>query len=133
MRKLVTLCLLGVLSLAFADDNPMEQRLRTFPNNTIFATLDDVKYPSLTIEEIPSNFASGMLGMVMLKSTTIQMTPATIIRDKRNFNQLSQYIDQLKDQPVAIQPDYQGNAWVIWQLTKREKEWVIDNKLNKWQ
>lgn len=133
MRKLIAISLIGILSFACADDNPIEQRLRSFPNNSIYATIEDVKYPTLTIEEIPSNFASGLLGMVMLKSTTIQMTPATIIRDKRNFNQLSQYIDNLKKQVVAIQPDYQGNAWVIWQLTKREQQWVIDNKFNKWQ
>lgn len=129
----IVLLILCCTNVVFADDYASEQNLRKFPPTTVFATIQKIDYPQLTIEEIPSNSISGLLGMVMLHSQEVSVTPASVIRDKLNNTQLLKYIDNLSGQAVAIQPDFQGRAWVIWQLTDREKKWVIDNKLNIWK
>ncbi len=133
LKKLfIWIIFLNCGNLVFADTNTQEA-LRTFPAKTIFATLQGVNYPEIKIEEIPSNSISGLLNMVLLNSQIVSLSPATIIRDKQNNTQLQQYVTTLLKQPIAIQPDFQGRVWVIWQLTNREKEWVIENKLNSWK
>lgn len=128
---IILLCLIGIVN---ADDfNNIEQNLRKFPPNTIFGTIQGIDYPQIKLEEIPSNIASGLLGVILLQSQYMSLSPATVIRDKLNNTQLQKYLDELYKQPVAIQPDFQGRVWVIWQLTEHEKVWVIDNKLNSWK
>jgi hypothetical protein len=34
---------------------------------------------------------------------------------------------------VAIQLDFQGRIWVIWQLRRDETIWVIQQKRNIWE
>ncbi len=106
---------------------------REFPPNTIYAILKSVNYPQITIQEIPSNWGSSMLGLFFLSSATMQMTPASVLRDQNNNNQVQNYIYNIINQPVAIQPDYQGRAWLIWYLTDDETQWVINNKYNIWK
>lgn len=133
MSKKIIIAICITFGLVYADDIDLNhQALRTFPANTIFATIQGINYPNIEIEEIPSNIVSGLLGMMLLSNKTMVMSPASVIRDKENINHVTQYIDELYKQPIAIQPDFQGRVWVIWQLTEREKKWVIDNKLNTW-
>lgn len=106
---------------------------REFPANTIYAILKSVNYPQITIQEIPSNWGSSMLGLFFLSSATMQMTPASVLRDQNNNNQVQNYIYNIINQPVAIQPDYQGRVWLIWYLTDNETQWVINNKYNIWK
>jgi hypothetical protein len=42
------------------------------------------------------------------------------------------YLDTLKNEPVAVQFDFQGRIWVVWQLTKPEIQRTIKNKQNIW-
>lgn len=120
-------------SIALADDYANDQNLRKFPPSTIFGIVQKIDYPCITIEEIPKNSISGIFGMIMLQNREMLLTPASIIRDKLNNTHVQKYLDNLSEQAVAIQPDFQGRAWVIWQLTAREKQWVIDNQLNIWK
>lgn len=106
---------------------------REFPANTIYAILKSVNYPQITIQEIPSNWGSSMLGLFFLSSATMQMTPASVLRDQNNNNQVQNYIYNIINQPVAIQPDYQGRVWLIWYLTNDETQGVINNKYNIWK
>lgn len=131
MRKLVyiLILLLGIFS-ATAETIPA---LRTFPPNTIFATIQKVDLPQIKIQEIPSNWGSSLLGLILLSTATIEMSPATVIRDTMNGNQVQGYISKLINQPVAIQFDFQHRAWVIWQLTPLEVKWILKNKWNTWQ
>lgn len=107
--------------------------VREFPANTIFAILKSVNYPQIVIQEIPSNWGSSMLGLFFLSSAKMQMTPASVLRDQNNNNQVQNYIYNIINQPVAIQPDYQGRVWLIWYLSNEETQWVINNKYNIWK
>lgn len=107
--------------------------VREFPPNTIYAVLTGINYPQISIQEIPSNWGSSLLGFMFLSSASMQMSPASVIRDQNNNNQVQNYIYNLQNQPVAIQPDYQGRVWVLWYLTNEETSWVINNNYNVWQ
>lgn len=126
IRKLFIL--LCFVTVAHASDN-----IRTFPAKTIFGTLQGVDAPKIEIQEIPKGVASGMLGAVLLHSQTLSLSPSTVIRDQHNVTHVQSYLNTLYKQPVGIQPDFQGRAWVIWQLTETEKMWVITNGLNIWK
>ncbi len=126
MRKLFLVCLAILFSSA------VQALVRQFPPNTFYAILKGVNYPQLFLQEIPSNWGSSLLGFMFLTSATIQMSPASVVRDQNNNNQVQNYIYNLQNQPVAIQPDYQGRVWVIWYLTNEETSWVINNRFNIW-
>jgi hypothetical protein len=118
---------LGWLTVAGGLEN-----LRQFPPNTVFATLQAVRYPQIKLQELPSNWGSSLLGLMLLSTQKVSMSPASVIRDQNNNNHVQNYIDNLIDEPVAVQFDYQGRVWTIWQLTDSEIKWVIRTKRNIW-
>ena len=123
---LIILALVWVNSYAY-------DRVREFPANTIYATISKISYPNVLLQEIPSNWGSSLFGMIFLANQKVVMSPASILRDKSNTTHVQTYLDNLLDAPVAVQLDYQGRVWVIWQLTDYETRWVIKNKFNSWQ
>lgn len=127
MYRLCLLLFLGFYSISSVAV------IREFPSNTIYATLTNVNYPQITIRELPGNWGSSLLGFIFLSSGYMQMSPASVIRDQNNNNQVQNYIYNLQNQPVAIQPDYQGRVWVIWGMTNEETTWVVTNQLNNWK
>lgn len=122
-------------SIVFAEVNGYGQNnnMRSFPAGTVYATIIKINYPVVTLQEIPSNWGSSLLGMMLLSTQKVSMSPASIIRDDQNNTHVQNYLDNLKDQPVAVQLDYQGRVWVIWQLTDGELKWVLKNQLNSWK
>ncbi len=132
MKKIivmVVLCCNCLMAYAFGT----VQEIRTFPANTYFGTIQAINLPQLKIEEIPSGVSGKMLGMFLLDDKVVAMSPATVIRDQLNNNHTQGYILDMYKKPVAIQPDFQNRAWVIWELTPQEVEWVKDKKLNYWK
>ena len=123
---LVIVMLISVNSSAY-------DRVREFPANTIFASICKISYPNVLLQEIPSNWCSSLFGMMFLANQKVVMSPASILRDKSNTTHVQTYLDNLLDAPVAVQLDYQGRVWVIWQLSDYETRWVIKNKFNNWQ
>lgn len=131
MRKLIfTVFLLAMVIMSNAETVPI---LRSFPVGTQFVVINKINYPQVTLQEIPSNWGSSLLGLMWLSSKKVAMSPASVIRDQDNNTHVQAYLDDLLDQPVAVQFDFQGRIWVIWQLTKPEIEWVIKNQRNIWQ
>jgi hypothetical protein len=127
MMRIISFCLLLLYSLVgFADD------VRQFPANAIFATIKEVSYPQVIVQEIPSNWGSSLLGMMFLSTSKLVMSPSSVIRGPNNNNLVQNYLPNLIDQPVAIQLDFQGRIWVIWQLRRDEVNWVIQQKRNVW-
>lgn len=125
--RFITFTLLFLYSLVgFADD------VRQFPANAIFATIKEVNYPQVIVQEIPSNWGSSLLGMMLLSTSKLTMSPSSVIRGPDNNNLVQNYLPNLIDQPVAIQLDFQGRIWVIWQLRRDEVNWVIQQKRNIW-
>ncbi len=106
--------------------------LRQFPPATIYGSIEKINYPQITIQEIPSNLLSSMLGMIFLQSRVYVMSPASVIRDPYNNTHVQNYLYNLQNGIVAIQLDYQGRIWTIWVLTQDEVNWVIKNNLNNW-
>lgn len=132
-RRIILWWLLLGWANVFADGNGITlNNVRSFPAGTVYATIVKINYPQVTLQEIPSNWGSSLLGMMLLASQKVTMSPASIIRDDQNNTHVQVYLDELKDQPVAVQLDYQGRVWVIWQLTTGEVKWVLQNKLNSW-
>jgi hypothetical protein len=127
MLWLFTVITLLFSQLANADN------IRSFPVHTIYANIVKLDNAQLEIEEIPSNAASSLLGMFLLKKQTLPLTPATIVRNQQNNNQVQNSLTNLINQPVAIQLDLQGRIWVVWWLTANETQWVIEHKYNIWQ
>ena len=121
---IVLLCSIGIVN---ADV------LRTFPNNTVFGTLQAYEPPYIKLEEIPNGMLGKSLGMFLLDDKIITLSPATIIRDQQNNNHVQVFLNNFYKQPVAIQPDFQNRAWVIWALTPQEVEWVKEHNLNHWK
>lgn len=130
MRKLVYAGFLLILvALSSAETLPI---LRSFPAGTQFAVINKINYPQVTLQEIPSNWGTDLLGLMWLSSKKVMMSPASIIRDQENNTHVQAYLDELLNQLVAVQFDFQGRVWVIWQLTKPEITWVIKNQRNNW-
>jgi hypothetical protein len=84
------------------------------------------------VQEIPSNWGSSLLGMMILSTRKLVMSPSSVIRGLDNNNLVQNYLPNLLDQPVALQLDFQGRIWVIWQLRRDETNWVIQQKRNIW-
>jgi hypothetical protein len=70
--------------------------------------------------------------MMILSTRKLVMSPSSVIRGLDNNNQVQNYLPNLLDQPVALQLDFQGRIWVIWQLRRDETNWVIQQKRNIW-
>jgi len=130
MRKLVYASLAVILALKInAEPRPV---LRSFPAGTQFALITKINYPQVTLQEIPSNWGTNLLGLMWLSSKKVEMSPASVIRDQENNTHVQAYLDTLKNEPVAVQFDFQGRIWVVWQLTKPEIQRTIKNKQNIW-
>lgn len=130
MRKLICAGFMLILvALSSAETLPI---LRNFPAGTQFAVINKINYPQVTLQEIPSNWGTNLLGLMWLSSKKVVMSPASIIRDQENNIHVQAYLESLLNQPVAVQFDFQGRVWVIWQLTKPEITWVIKSQLNNW-
>ena len=130
MRKLICAGFMLILVvLSSAETLPI---LRSFPAGTQFAVINKINYPQVTLQEIPNNWGTNLLGLMWLSSKKVVMSPASIIRDQENNTHVQAYLDDLLNQPVAVQFDFQGRVWVIWQLTKPEIAWVIKNQRNNW-
>ena len=130
MRKLVYAGFLLILvALSSAETLPI---LRSFPAGTQFALITKINYPQVTLQEIPSNWGTNLLGLMWLSSKKVEMSPASVIRDQENNTHVQAYLDTLKNEPVAVQFDFQGRIWVVWQLTKPEIQRTIKNKQNIW-
>ncbi len=106
--------------------------LRKFPPNVIYATIQSINLPQLKIQELPSNWGSSLLGLILLSSAIVEISPATVMRDTANNNHVQGYVEQMLNQPVALQFDFQNRVWVIWQLSNLEIQWVLKNNLNTW-
>lgn len=128
-RKLYLVILCLFVWQANADSN---FGVRKFPPNTVYATIKSVNLPQLKIQEIPSNWGSSLLGLIFLSSAIVDISPATVMRDTANNNHVQGYVEEMLNQPVAIQFDFQHRVWVIWQLNTLEIQWVLNNKLNIW-
>lgn len=130
MRRLTYAIFMLILMMASnAETLPI---LRSFPVGTQFAMINKINYPQVTLQEIPSNWGTNSLGLMWLSSKKVVMSPASVIRDQENNTHVQAYLDNLLDQPVAVQFDFQGRVWVIWQLTKPEITWVIKSQRNNW-
>jgi len=127
MMRIIGFVLLLLYSLTGFADN-----VRQFPANAIFATIKKVDYPQVIVQEIPSNWGSSLLGMMLLSTRKLVMSPSSVIRGLDNNNLVQNYLPNLLDQPVALQLDFQGRIWVIWQLRRDETNWVIQQKHNIW-
>lgn len=130
MRKLI--CMRFMLILMMVSNAETLPILRSFPVGTQFAVINKINYPQVTLQEIPNNWGTNLLGLMWLSSKKVVMSPASIIRDQENNTHVQAYLDDLLNQPVAVQFDFQGRVWVIWQLTKPEITWVIKNQRNNW-
>lgn len=131
MRKLIYVGFMLVMAIVLqAETLPI---LRSFPVGTQFALVKKINYPQVTLQEIPSNWGTNLLGLMWLSSKKVVMSPASIIRDQENNTHVQAYLDNLLNEPVAVQFDFQGRVWVIWQLTRPEIAWVIKNQRNIWQ
>lgn len=130
MRKLI--CMGFMLILMMVSNAETLPILRSFPVGTQFAVINKINYPQVTLQEIPNNWGTDLLGLMWLSSKKVVMSPASIIRDQENNTHVQAYLDDLLNQPVAVQFDFQGRVWVIWQLTKPEITWVIKNQRNNW-
>lgn len=130
MRKLI--CMRFMLILMMVSNAETLPILRSFPVGTQFAVINKINYPQVTLQEIPNNWGTDLLGLMWLSSKKVVMSPASIIRDQENNTHVQAYLDDLLNQPVAVQFDFQGRVWVIWQLTKPEITWVIKNQRNNW-
>lgn len=130
MRRLIYAIFMLILMMASnAETLPI---LRSFPAGTQFAMINKINYPQIILQEIPSNWGTNSLGLMWLSSKKVVMSPASVIRDQENNTHVQAYLDNLLDQPVAVQFDFQGRVWVIWQLTKPEVAWVIKSQKNNW-
>ncbi len=132
MKKLILifLCVFSAISANAFNNAPV---VRSFPPNTYFGTIQAIQLPNIKVEEIPSGASGKLLGMFLLDDKIVTISPSTIIRNKQNNTEVQSYLTNLYKEPVAIQPDFQNRAWVIWELTPDEVEWVKENKLNYWK